>query len=482
MSGFAKLRGLRMQKPPMLFGMAIVCNLWWTGCQSSSFAPGEDLLWFEQEVDFRRRVDLLLVVDDAPSMAPKRRALARGLGSLYEVFGEAWQPVDLRVAVVPTRAGVQIGEDSVCTPRIFTPRFLAAPGGCGSDALDGCFDFTASGCGRNSVLFAMQDALHSGLASWVRDDALLTTVMMSDERDCSLDLKPLAGADEISPRQLGIGEKLLSPMDLSEQCFAKGARCEGQGNDSYDHCEIRERANDKGSALLATHSVAQGLIALKGNREDRVMVTSISGLVNDEVSLKYPRPRSAEYRAPGIGCASWAPKSPALHPRTQVAQAPIRMRSLAEALTTSEERALFSICMEDLRRPLHRIAKQALQRMEPLCVFGPKLDRSSSTHRPSCELIANDAGSSTPIPECVRSAQGYLLDDAGLGLLRPVGQERCFAMKTEINEDSLDAMAPKCHQQGALMELELHSTPGTLPDPNLRWTLRCGQARSLPGA
>lgn len=470
-----------------------------TGCGAGApvkgLMPRNDSGWLVQAVEFRKRVDLLLVVDDGPSMEPKQAAFERGFHALLEVFFSPWNNIDLQIAQVSTRVGERLDPDRECKSRPVQLSYLQTPsrdpltwrcepadplrrtGGylVGPGAVRSCLgSFGHAGCGRNAALARTHEALRQPLSSWIRDDAVLALVFLSDDRDCSLqDAAPLDDEE--------------ADNTWSERCFSLGARCQGQAQGEYAQCEVRE--DDVGigaSKLLSSQKFVDDLFDLKDNQYDQVIAVAISGVADQEESkVNYPLPRNNEYRAPGLGCVHWtlASSQKEAGPRWLGAQAPIRLRAIAEQTTTPQERALYSICVDDLRRSLHEIAEQVLSRVQPVCIFEPLLDRNAATASgvPYCEVMEQSSKGERLIPECERGPDGaYLVDPSGQGLARPSGVGRCVSYKSDLegdrSADPHDDMGKRCRVQQAQLEVELHGEAVPRSEPDLQWTLRCARA------
>lgn len=477
---------------------------WLSGCgagaQVTDLKLRNDSGWVERDVEFRKAVDLLLIVDNGPSMEPKQAAFERGFHALLDVFFSPWNNVDLQIAQVSTRVGGRESSNSSCRARPLELSYLHTPsrdpltwscepaheealaGGyrIGPGAVRTCLgSFGNSGCGPNAALGRMHQALRQPLSSWVRDDAVLAMVFLSDDRDCSMQGSPRAFLDKRSE----IGQEKL----LSEQCFAMGARCQGQAAGSYAQCEIRDRSAAPALAprLLSSQKVIDDLFTLKDNQYDQVIALSISGVSDQEESkVVYPLPRSKEHLAPELGCVRWtlAHAQRGRAERWLGAHAPIRLRAIAEQTTTAQERALYSICVDDLRRSLHEIANQVMRRVRPVCVFDTLLHREieSGSRVPYCEVMEKSAKGEWMVPECERGEDGaYLVDAGGEGLARPPGAARCVAYKSDLQGDRSvdphDDMSPQCRLQKAQLEVELHGEVVPRSEQDVHWSLRCAR-------
>ncbi|MBZ0234205.1 MAG: hypothetical protein K8M05_17885 [Deltaproteobacteria bacterium] len=195
------------------------------------------------------KVDVLVVVDDSGSIAAERAAMIAAAGeSLFaQLTDDLGQLPDLHVAVVSTDVTIELanvpgcasgadgrfrtGNGTVTCP-VQGAYIIDSPDGAGgrttnydgaiADAFSCFATLDVSGCGFEQPLEAMRRALDGRYpehAGFLRQDALLVVVMLTDEDDCSafdpnLFGDPSAGID--SP---------LGPR-TSFRCFEFGVVCD----------------------------------------------------------------------------------------------------------------------------------------------------------------------------------------------------------------------------------------------------------------
>jgi len=194
-----------------------------------------------------RAVDLLFVVDDSSSMEPKQWSLRQRFGRLVErLRAEGGDGYDLHVGVTTTDVGAPgidcgygrggtltrrgaIAPDSCGTLGAAEPYLTYqsatgttnAPGGTGFVDAFGCLAAAGSlGCGYEMPLESAYRVLTTDDTGFVRPDATLVVVLVTDEDDCSVD-DPASDlfASEISPE--------LGPRN-SFRCARFGVVCEGE--------------------------------------------------------------------------------------------------------------------------------------------------------------------------------------------------------------------------------------------------------------
>jgi hypothetical protein len=174
------------------------------------------------EQSIKDQVDLLFVIDDSPSMAPKQaelRARFPQLITILDEFANQGSPADYHIGVVTTDLGAGAYTGTNCKPNGLGGKLQKlgrkAPTGCvgptdanyikynqktGANNLPtgknlsetfGCMAAVGdSGCGFEQTLEAAYKAIHDDIpenAGFFRDNALLVVVFVTDEDDCSAD-------------------------------------------------------------------------------------------------------------------------------------------------------------------------------------------------------------------------------------------------------------------------------------------------------
>ena len=249
-----------------------------------------------------RALDLLLVVDNSGSLAEEQASLAANLPALVNVLNTAPGGLpDLHVGVVSTNVGtggVQIGGCSTATRPEGDDGVLLTNGCPGlqatylSDVRNpdgsrtrnyqgdlsstlGCMvRLGTTGCGFEQPLEAMRRALTAGHnPGFLRPDALLGVVIMTDEDDCSA---TLGGGLFGDPN--ATSTSVLGPR-TSFRCFEWGVQCAGDPNPrafgARTGCAPRV-----GSPYLPTVDGYVGFLrGLKANPRD-VAVATIAGDVD----------------------------------------------------------------------------------------------------------------------------------------------------------------------------------------------------------
>jgi len=289
-----------------------------------------------------KAVDLLFVIDDSLSMADEQAQLGIWSNELFDVLSPAREPLDLHLAVVsssvsiPGHAGCESAADGqfhVGGAAIHGSRYLTdVSGNVGRVRnYDGTLtdNFAAmalvgdSGCGFEQPFKATRLALSGNLPGsegFLRDDALLLIVFVTDEDDCSTIGSALYGepyADACSD---------LGPM-TSYRCFEHGVACyDGKGSREFgrrDDC----RPDEQSPYIESVSSFAAYLRGLKRD-PGQIVLAGIYGkptqvtTIRDERIEYYAAPRLANVC--GTGGMEGTGATPAIRMNALMTEFPAR--------------------------------------------------------------------------------------------------------------------------------------------------------------
>lgn len=328
-----------------------------------------------------QKVDFLFVIDNSRSMESKQERLQQGfhrlLAGLRYPTLDGWLP-NLRIGVVST----DLGTDPFPVPSCGrpggdggrlqqTPRFTGCPTladpwisvsdgatnivGCEDDSL-ACVDRSfgclvrlgEQGCAFEAPLESARRALDPALAvnpGFLRSDALLVVVFLTDEDDCSV-------RDPELFRQQPPGKPdPLGPLD-SYRCFAFGIRCDATPLDPTGPRENCEPAFDWLYRVEDYVSFFAGLKQSKGG----VLMAAIAGPPTPVVVRKQGEELTLEST-----CSA----------TTDVAAAwpAIRLSRVVEAFGGP----LISICRPVYEESLLALGRQIVSRLAVHCLPGPLL-------------------------------------------------------------------------------------------------------------
>jgi hypothetical protein len=365
----------------------------------------------------RNKVDLLFVVDDAPSMAPKIAALQAGVPALLAALDAGEQPASYHFGVVTADLGAPAfgchaggdhgalrdaggsgGVRYIDDNRIAGTSNVSDVGG----ALAALVDVPASGCAIRQPLEAAYRALHDQVpenAGFLRSDAVLAVVFVSDADDCSAPVTTDlfdASATQYGPltrfrcTQFGIecnGMPLPAPP-LSPQggCTPRSPMDGGQLLDVQKYVDFFKRP------------AAQGGVKVD---PDDVILAGMTG-PSDPVAVRLDSPCSEDASATECAVLNHSCISP-----TNPLFAGDPAVRLDAVISAARHDNLSSICDTDDSSALRAVGNLIASRLGGGCLQQPVATRADGT--PDCtvnDVTANPDGSTTTtaIPSCSFSA------------------------------------------------------------------------------
>ncbi|MEM7152299.1 MAG: vWA domain-containing protein [Myxococcota bacterium] len=388
-------------------------------------------------MDSQRKVDILFVIDDSGSMGEEQAALASNFEVLVERLEQIEVGADYRIGIITTNnphphcadtSDVELGalqlrsclshldhfiyadidrREEACRARcpahladLSTTPTALEPGGPlaarpwlqrddeGSNVPDGVTTAQAlacwgpqgiSGCGYESPLEAMVTAFDRSqddddpMAGFLRDDALLQVVIITDEADCSA---TAAGFPAFDPD----GDRALWPdpnaqLAPSAVCWNAGVACESRadGSTSCRPADLDAQGQPTAVGEAALHPLSRYLERLgqldqrkrqrQGSDQAQVLLSVIAGVPIGYAgeAIDYGPGTDAEfagYYGVGAGCSSDRGE----------AVPPVRLLAMAESMDETKSN-VFSICDGDYRPALEAIANRLIAQLShPTCI------------------------------------------------------------------------------------------------------------------
>jgi len=328
------------------------------------------------------------------------------------------------------------------------------------------------GCGFESPLESMYKALakSSDPASvtnygFLRDAAILSIVVLTDEVDCSYNQ---------AHKDIFVSNKVFwnspdDPQPTSALCWRAGVECSGDGS-PFSECHAANwgangdgDVSDADAVLKPVSEYISFVKAIEEQKRDieegqRVLVSLIAGVpagydqgASELVYENSPDQELQDSYGVGPGCvfAGGDPNFPA------IAVPPVRAREFAEAFIDAGGplRNLYSICQPDYSEALASIAAQIRGQIRPACMPNCVADSDPQTEivEPSCTLVEHDLSdnSTTAIPEC---------DEIDGVRTVPAGATVCVAMLTDQGNGTPsknDDMSAVCVDYGFNLEFVL---------------------------
>lgn len=467
------------------------------------------------KLHLRRAVDILFVIDNSGSMGAEQGVLAQSFASFIDVLETQEVGANYRIGVTTT-AGDGVLRASSCRSRLheFTFEWQF---GVVDERQRGCLDHCAfdairmtdpwvekgdggtnippgmtmaqvlqcigpqgiNGPGYERSLEGMRAAVLDPTSGFLRDDALLAIVFVTDEADCSM---PQAHEDWARTQ----GQVFWTDPDrpTSAVCWTAGVTCEG-GPGVYEDCVSQDKGmnglptDDPDEAILFpmqryidTISIVAEQKQLAGGQSE-VLVAVLAG-----VPLDYPNGAPLIYQdsplpefnveygiGPGCGLGTETIQSPPGIP-------PVRLKAFAEAFQTDTPN-LFSICNDDYGIALTDIAAKLGELDERACVGGCVVDL--------------EPGNATLVPDCIL---GEVLPDGQPGQAVPpclIGvdlwdfptpdQHVCYRPLTDPDAGAtptpFDDMSPQCVTLGSNIEYVIERRPGVAVAAGVSVEVRC---------
>ena len=313
-----------------------------------------------------RPVDLLFVVDDSSSMEPKQWSLRQRFGRLIDrLRAEGGDGYDLHVGVTTTdvgtpgydcghaRGGVLTRKGAIaadaCGELSATAPYLTyqsstgatnAPSGAGIVDAFGCLAAAGSlGCGYEMPLEAAYRVLATDDTGFVRPDATLVLVLVTDEDDCSVD-------DPASALFASVSDAVLGPRN-SFRCARFGVVCDGallpdQAGGPYERCRPAEPSD--GGKLASVEKYARLFFASRADGglkddPDRVVFATLAAAATSISTV-----RAEGHQACGTSSTSCTQLAPSCVRGDRKGDPALRLAALA---TQGSRVVQASICDDD---------------------------------------------------------------------------------------------------------------------------------------
>ncbi|MDX2019283.1 MAG: hypothetical protein SF187_03515 [Deltaproteobacteria bacterium] len=448
--------------------LLIACSL--IACGAGPFAAPNPEPKAEQAASFvsdlTPKLDLLFVVDNSGSMESEQKSLRQEFKHMMEAFEQRAGVADLHVAVVSTDVGagnIPLSNGACSMSRLGGTRTggdrgeLQAPSHCGvrdgarflasqpggktnfvgrlPDVFSCIADLGTAGCGFEHSLLAARLALDEAQTKtnvgFLRKDAALGIVFVTDEDDCS------------APPDSGLfSDQSFSSQEPSLRCALKGHVCRGMPllatpqNFSLSDCAA---SDDGGGALYPVQKFVDYVKGLKAD-PNRIFVSAIAGWPETAAPATYgfaPAKKDSLDLKPV--CVSTRVGTPEGDKDT--AFPALRIKRFIDAFGDAGH--IESICQSDLRQALATIGGFAAGFVGNRCVNAPLADTDDAIPgvQPFCEIF-----------EVSKAEDGQSVSDRVVKCTASSAKP-CWRYVTEI-----DGKAACAQGQGAI-EIERTSPP-----------------------
>jgi hypothetical protein len=333
-----------------------------------------------------------------------------------------------------------------------------------------------NGCGFESHLESMYLALsrankaEEDEVGFLRDNAILSVVFVTDEADCSMNKE----WNTIFDRELDGGNEVFwsIPGEVSPSsavCWNAGVTCEPAGASTYDSCvpankdfegnPVSDAEADANAVLYPLRRYIDRVSEIERAKQDlnpgqELLIAAILGVppnyptgeITYTVGQGANDPTSFQAQfgiAPGCSAEGLGEAVP-----------PVRMKAFAdEFLISDDDVNLFSVCSPSFEAALDNIANAIRDQIRPACMRACVADVDAVTEglQPQCvltESYRDDTNTliENEIPEC------------GANDTLPDGEDVCYAPLTDQNNvtgATSDDMSPECIEEGWNLEFRL---------------------------
>jgi hypothetical protein len=416
------------------------------------------------EVNPKRDIDILFLIDDSPSMSDKQDNLRRN----FPTFIKKLQ--DIPGGLPNVHIGVATSDLGAGNTRISIACFpggkrgiLRAGTNCGLDPnsrfissltnatqnnftgnISDVFSCMAAagdqGCGFEHTLQAARVALFdvgSGNdhlnAGFLRSDAFLGLIILSDEDDCS--------AEQTS--DLFTDDATFAGTAPSFRCAQVGHTCTPPNPIGEFMTPVKNCVAKPTGRLIAVKDMVDSIKMLKANPEQQIVVAAITGVTTD------PNAPYIYGKAMGQTDIDYLP---ICEGKNGKATAALRTQEFVNSFGTNG--SLHSICDADFGPAMDIIGKKLAAKLGNPCINAPLLDTDAKTAGVQPECIVTDvvpaaggAVTNNVLPQCksggpmpcwnlvkdtdnCTTAQGYRIDVSRGGVLPLPGTQQSIKCRT----------------------------------------------------
>ena len=377
------------------------------------------------EVNPIRDVDLVFMVDNSGSMKEEQDKLRKNFPALIETLRKIPGGLpNLHIGIISSDVGagnITISGNPACnTPGGDRGRFRVKAG-CGLDPAVANFLVTENndtvknymgkledvfaclaelgdrGCGFEHQFQSIRVALGATPenAGFLRENAFLAVVLITDEDDCSGEPSSDLYADQSFEGQQG-----------SLRCNITGHLCDGAPPPANEFQTTLEKCvANPGGRLIPIPQFTRFLLDLKPNFPQRVIVSAITGLPDKETGTPYQFRKSTRG-----GTGELLDIEPVCTGGPMETAAPsLRVSEFVKSFGANG--TLDSICKDDFSPALKRIGELIAARLDPGCINEKLIDADSKTAGLQAECavldrVPNQGGTfdDKVLPECGKGA------------------------------------------------------------------------------
>jgi hypothetical protein len=427
------------------------------------------------EVNPIRDVDIVFAIDNSPSMEQEQENLGRNFPAFIDELKKIPGGLpNVHIGIINSDVGAGPTTPGQCLRPGGDRGIFQVKQGCGLDPAQARYlvslnngtmnnfqgdmarvfsclaDIGTLGCGYEHQLQAARVALadpQSGGPTenqgFLRRDAYLALIFITDEDDCSADPRTdLFASDDKYPM-----------MQPSLRCSIEGHLCNGRkpvGMDGFqsplEQCKAAEETK-----LIKINEFVEFFRRLKPGRPEKIITSAIMGWPNNPTGAiyKYVKGRNGDIEENPI-CSSQ---------RNGSAAVGLRMKAFVDEMGGN----VYSICQDDFRPALKQIGEVLAAKLQNTCVAAPIVDNDDKKPglQADCQIIdrkiAGAGFMEAPLPQCSMAggkkpcwnlvpssdcrASGYKIDVDRGGQMAPPGTQ--LAMKCLTCTKATD---PRCQR------------------------------------
>jgi hypothetical protein len=423
------------------------------------------------EVNPIRDVDILFMIDNSPSMAEEQDNLARNFPAFIDELRKIPGGLpSVHIGVVSSDLGAGSTPLQGGCGRVAGDRgILQAKANCGLSATDrfvssvpnGTANPTAnfqgdlsqvfscmaklgtSGCGYEHQLQSTRVALYETITpenkGFLRENAYLALIFITDEDDCSADIKSDLFTDDMA----------FPGTAASFRCAQVSHLCNGMTppvapfTAPLASCEPNETASNR---LLKVSDLVESIRGVKPRPDQQIIVSGIFGWPNNNTltgaMYTYAKNKDGALDYDQI-CESNNGK----------ATAALRMKKFVDAF--GQNGTFFSICQDDFRPAMQQIGVKLAAKLGNPCISAPLIDiKPDPGVQADCQVIDQEPGDNgatvaRPLPPCGKGAtpcwklaadpmcteSGYKIDVDRGGILAKPGTQQAIKCLTCAKPD-----------------------------------------------
>jgi hypothetical protein len=371
------------------------------------------------EVNPIRDVDILFMVDNSPSMQQEQENLGRNFPAFIDELRKIPGGLpSVHIGIISSDLGAGSTPLQGGCGRVAGDRgILQVKPGCGLNATDKFLISTpngtpnptvnfmgdlgtvfscmaklgTSGCGYEHQLQSSRVALYEQITpdnkGFIRENAYLALIYITDEDDCSAEI----GSD------LFTDDMKFAGTSSSFRCAQVGHLCKGMEPPINEFsAPLTDCDSNEAGRLISVQAMVESIKKVKRNPDQQILVSGIFGWPNNTTGAEYRYVKGRDGIDYGSICQS----------ANGDATAALRMKKFVDSF--KENGSFFSICQDDFRPAMKQIGEKLAAKLGNPCITAPLVDikPAEAGVQADCQVIDAEPGDNgaapklTPLPPC----------------------------------------------------------------------------------